>query len=131
MTTYTEDEFGTRVLKDLGLLGSDETPTAEDLEWAKETAGAEIAMLSSIGLPIWNGSELSIPQEYLTILSRRVGLAVAPSYGLTDPASAQMAMREAERYMTIMASPNGPSPTTMRTDDALRRGSRFDFATGR
>lgn len=131
MTTYTEDEFATRVLKDLGLLGQDETPTAEDMAWAKETAASEITMLSAIGLPIWNGSELSIPQEYLTILSRRVGMAVGPSFGLGDLATAQLAMREAERSLTLMASPSVLSPSPSRTDDAKSTRYGFNFATGR
>lgn len=132
MTTYTEDQFGVRLLKDLGLCAPDETPSAEDLDWAKETAASEINMLSSINLPIWNGSELAIPVEYLTVLSRRVGLAVAPSFGLVDPATAQLAMREAERYLTLMASPRGMSPSPLRTDDSgrTRRGG-FNYTTGR
>lgn len=132
MTTYSADEFGTRVLKDLGLCASDETPSAEDLDWAKETAASEITMLSSINLPIWNGSELSIPQEYLTVLSRRVGLAVAPSFGLTDLATAQLAMREAERYLTLMASPRGLNPTLLRSNDSGKSlATGFNFTLGR
>jgi len=128
MTTYTEDEFAVRVLKDLGLVAAEETASAADLAWSKETSLSEILMLSSIGLPIWNGNELSIPQEYLTILSRRVGLAVGPTYGLFDMPSAQMAMREAERYMTIMAAPRSV-PMNMKTD-LPARGSVFNFTTG-
>lgn len=132
MTTYTEDQFATRVLKDLGLVNADETPSSVDLEWAKETAGSEILLLASLHLPIWNGSALSIPQEYLTILSRRVGLAVAPSFGLVDLAAAQMAMREAERSLTMLAAPRGINPLSMRADDATpgRRGGGFNFSTG-
>lgn len=132
MTTYTDEEFATRVLRDLGLVGAEETPSDADLQWAIETNSAEIASLSAIGIPIWNGSDLAIPQEYLTILSRRCGLAVAPSFGLMDLASAQMAMREAERYLTIMAAPRGViSPRQTNTNDAKPdRGRWFTFATG-
>lgn len=130
MTTYSQSDIATRMLKDLGLYGADETPTAEDLEWATETVGSELLMLNAIGIPIWNGSEVTIPQEYLTILSRRLGLAVAPSFGLTDLASAQLAMREAERYLTILAAPSVSSPRKLRTDDALPRSAFFNYATG-
>lgn len=129
MTTYTEDELATRILKDLGLIGAEETPSAADLEWAKETAASEIALLAALGLPIWNGSELSIPQEYLTTLSRRVGLAVAPSFGLTDSVTATQAMREAERQLTELAAPRSV-PLKLRTD-LPARGSSFNFMTGR
>jgi hypothetical protein len=130
MTDYTEDQFATRVLKDLGLVAAEETPSAADLEWAKETAGSEITMLSALNLPIWNGSELSIPQEYLTTLSRRVGLAVAPSFGLADMATAQMAMREAERSLTLLAAPRGLSPSLLRSDDSMPRRGGFNFTRG-
>lgn len=132
MTTYSQSDLATRMLKDLGLLGAEEVASAADLDWAQETVSSEVAMLSSIGLPIWNGSDLSVPQEYLTPLSRRCGLAVAPSFGLMDPATALMAMREAERYLTVMANPRGGNPLPLRSNDAVpRRTGGFDFATGR
>jgi hypothetical protein len=130
MTTYSKADLATRVLKDLGLVGSDETPEAADQEWAEETVSAEVAMLSSIGLPIWNGSDMAVPAEYLTVLSRRIGLAVAPSYGLVDMATAQLAMREAERYLTIMAAPRGAFPLTLRSNDAMQGRRGFNFTTG-
>lgn len=128
MTTYTDDQFATRVLKDLGLVAAEETPSYADLEWAKETAMSEILMLNALGIPIWNGSELDIPPEYLSTLSRRVGLAIAPSFGLTDLAAAQNAMRAAENALTILAAPRG-RPLTLRTD-VPARGGGFNFTTG-
>lgn len=130
MTTYSRSDLATRVLRDLGLIGAEETPSAADLLWAEETVSAEIAMLGEIGLPIWNGSDMSVPIQYLTPLSRRIGLAVAPSFGLTDPAVAMQEMREAERNLTIMASPRLGSPIGLRTDDATRYRRTFDFSTG-
>lgn len=131
MTTYSRSDLAVRVLKDLGLIGSEETPSAADLEWAEETVSSEVAMLSVIGLPIWNGSDMAVPLEYLTPLSRRVALAVAPSYGLMDQAAAQLAMREAERYLAVMAAPRLSSPAELRSDDAMPRRRMFDFSTGR
>lgn len=120
MATYTEAQLATRVLRDLGLIGAEETPSAADMEWAKETASSEIGMLAAMQLPIWNGSELEIPQEYFTTISRRVGLAIAPSYGLTDSATAQQAMREAERYLTRLAAPR-TRPLELRADTGMSR----------
>lgn len=132
MTTYTQAELATRVLRDLGLFGIDETPAADELAFAEETVASEIPMMASIGIPIWNGNELSIPQEYLTVISRRIGLAIAPSYGLADVASAQLAMREAERYLTLMAAPQG-APLKLLAGDATRQSTAglFNFTTGR
>lgn len=124
---YDETQFATRVLKDIGLIGAEETPSAADLQWAKETAETEISLLAALGIPIWNGNELSIPVEYVGILSRRVGIAMAPSFGLTDPASAEAAMRSIERNLTILAA----TPTRpVKTNDAIRSSSRFSFALG-
>lgn len=131
MTTYSLADMATRVLKDLGIVGADETPEAADQEWAEETVSSEVQMLADIGLPIWNGSELAVPQNYLTTLSRRIALAVAPSFGLSDLATAQMAMREAERYLTIMAAPRGSRPLLMRSDDSGRLTGRFNYTAGR
>ena len=128
MTTYTETEFATRVLKDLGIIGAEETPTSADLEWAKETAASEISLLAATGIPIWNGSGVAIPQEYLSTLSRRVALAVAPSYGETDMATAQNAMREAERPLTILAAPRS-RPRLLSSND-VKTNSSFNFTSG-
>lgn len=129
MTTYTANQFATRVLKDLGIIGAEETPTSADLEWAKETAASEIKLLSALDMPIWDGSELAVPQEYLTALSRRVCLAVVPSYGVASLAEATMAMREAERYLAELAAPRGAKPLRLKTD-LPARGSAFNFSTG-
>jgi hypothetical protein len=129
MTTYSQTDLATRVLKDLGLTNASESPSDDDLSWAIETVSSEVAMMGSIGLPIWNGSDMVVPNEYLTILSRRIGLAVAPSFGMMTLAEAQLAMREAERYLTIMAAPR-LVPLSMRTDDAMQRNTTFNFTTG-
>jgi hypothetical protein len=128
MTTYTETQFATRILKDLGIIGAEETPTSADLEWAKETAASEISLLAATGIPIWNGSEVTIPQEYLSTLSRRVCLAVAPSYGATDMATAQNAMREAERQLTVLAAPRS-RPRLLSAAD-VKINSSFNYTTG-
>lgn len=130
MTTYSQSDLATRMLKDLGLIGAEEVPSAVDLEWAEETVGSEVAMMGAIGLPIWNGSDMAVPLEYLTPLSRRCGLAVAPSFGLMDPATAMLAMREAERYLTVLANPRAGAPLTLVTNDSKQRRGRFNFTTG-
>ncbi len=103
MTTFTGTELATRVLKDLGLIAAEETPSSTDLVWSQETCDSEIALMSAKGIPVWNGS-----QEYLTTLSRRIGLAIAPSFGLTDVATATVAMTALEKDLRIMAQ-TGPT----------------------
>lgn len=107
MTTFTTAQLATRVLKDLGLIAAEETPSAADLDWATETVLAEVMFLAAKKIPIWNGSEISIPQEYLTPLSRRIGLAIAPSFGLVSMDSAALAVRAAEADLRVLGSIQG------------------------
>lgn len=119
------------MLKDLGLIGAEETPDANDLAWANETIGSEVALLRALELPIWNGSELSVPQEYLTTLSVRCGLAVAPSYGMMSQAEAITAKEVAERNLTILASPRGAMPLVSRSDESTKARYRYNWSIGR
>jgi hypothetical protein len=131
MTTFTRTELATRVLKDLGLIGAEETPSASDLDWSGETVDSVVAMLAAIGLPIWDGSEMAVPQAYLVPLSNRIGLNVGPSFGLMSLAQAQAAIPEAERNLTIMANPRGGRPLSLVTNEARpRRGGSFNYTTG-
>lgn len=97
--SYSLSDLATRTLKDLGLIHAEETPSAADLAWAEETCTAEVALLGAIDMPIWNGSEMSVPTEYLTPLSRRIGLAMAVSFGLLSPTDAMAAMPLAEQVL--------------------------------
>src|SRR6266496_4242487 len=132
MTTYTEDEFATHVLKTLGLVAAEETPSSADLEWIKTNNGAEIATLGAIGVPVWNGDALSIPQAYLNPLARYCGLAVQSSFGMASLAETEQARKLLVETLEKMAAPRGLAPMALRTDDAKRwisRG-RFNFTSG-
>jgi hypothetical protein len=104
MTTYSLSDMATRVLRDLGIISAEETPSAEDLSFATETVSAEIASLSAMGIPIWNGSDVSVPIEYLTPLSRRLGLAVGPAFGVFGIAEAVQAMPVADHALRVMGT---------------------------
>lgn len=104
MTTFTETQLATRVLKDLGIIGAEETPTSADLEWAKETASSEIDLLAAKSISIWNGSGDSIPNEYLTALSRRICLAVSPSYGNMSVAEVTAALQSLEGELRALSA---------------------------
>lgn len=104
MTTYSRSDLATRVLRDLGLVGADETPSSADQSWAEETVASEVALLTAKGIPIWNGSDEAVPLEYLTLLSRRIGLAVGPSFGLIDLGTATQAMPLVEMDLRRLAA---------------------------
>lgn len=111
MTTYTQEQLATRVLKDLGVCGVDETPTADELADAVEVIGSEVTQMAARNIPIWNGSELSIPQEYLSALSRRLGLSVGPSYGLFSQAQATAAIIPSEQLLRQLTTTPGTGET--------------------
>lgn len=130
MTTYSLSDLATRMLKDLGLIDADEIPSASDLAWAQETISSEVSLLSALNLPIWNGSEIAVPQEYLTLMSLRCGLAVAPSFGIMTQAESIIAKDAAERNLTMLAAPSGAIPLIARANDSTRGNSRYNWASG-
>lgn len=91
MTTYSRSDLSTRALKDVGLIGAEEVPSAADLEWANETVSSVTAQLATEGIVIWNGSDQALPLEYLVPLAKRCGLDMAASYGLASPADVETA----------------------------------------
>ena len=115
MTTYTNVLLATRVLRDLGLVGAEETPSSVDQTYAEVTVEAEIGLMSAKGIPVWNGGDTSIPHEYFLVLSRRIGLALAPAFGLADIATATQAMRAAEDDLRILGS-IGPSGAVLESE---------------
>ena len=104
MTTFTKSELATRILRDAGLIGAEETPSAADLLWAEETLSSEIDQMAVSGISIWNGSEISVPNSYLTALSRRIVLAVGPSFGLLSAAEAEIAMEKVEKTLRKLSA---------------------------
>ena len=111
MTTFTLSDMATRVLKDLGLIGAEETPSAADLTWAQETVSAEVATLAEVGMPIWNGSDVEVPQAYLLPLSHRIGLSIAPSFGLMSVVDAERAKPIADQVLYKLATVPGTGAT--------------------
>lgn len=111
MTTFTKSDLAIRILRDAGLVGAEEMPSAADLVFAEETLSAEIDLMAAKQIPIWDGSEDSIPNKYFTTLSRRVALVLAPSFGLGTLADASNAIPATERDLrTISAIQPGVGP---------------------
>lgn len=115
MTTYSKSDLATRILRDAGLIGAEEVPSAADLDWAQETLSSEIDLMAAKGLTIWNGSDSSVPSAFFTALSRRIVLAVGPSFGLADVAQATQAIPVVERDLRIISS-TGPTGAVMETE---------------
>jgi len=118
------------VLRDLGLVDANAVPDAADIGFAEETVASEVAFMASDGIRIWNGSDQSVPLEYLTALSRRIGLAVAPAFGLITIADAELAIPLANEGLRRL-SVQRPIPLTLVTPRITgRRGGGFNFTSG-
>lgn len=103
MTIYSKADLGVRVLRDLGLVAAEETPSADDQTFAEETIGSVFAELTERSIPLPNGSDSAVPQAYLVCLSKRIGLDLAPSFGLLSLADAEVAKPVAERALRELA----------------------------
>lgn len=104
MTTYSQSDLATRVLRYLNLVDVTEAPDADILADTIETISSDIAAMSVRGMPIWNGSVMAVPQMYLIPLTVRLSIPVAVSYGMSSPADAPKAMLAAERVLHALSS---------------------------
>ena len=112
MTTYTTSDLATRVLRDEGLIGAEETPSGADTTFTIETIHSEVQMMLAKGINIWNGSDDVIPGEYLTALSTRIGPVVARAYGKADDGNTLALMEAAETNLRRIGQ-SGPTYRTL------------------
>lgn len=131
MTTYSRVDLATTILLDEGLIGAEETPSAIDLDWAYQKIDTVVPLITALDLPIWNGSEFSIPPQYMPVLSEYIGTYIARSYGEMGVAEAIAAREALERTLVVLASPRGAKPLLAKTNDSTRRNSSYDWSTGR
>lgn len=130
MTTYSEVDLATQVATDLGIIGSEETLSAADYDKIRTNNGAAISTLSALNLPIWNGSALAVPEEYLLPLSEYCGTWVSVAFGLTDTATA-ITLRDAlERPLIMMSAPRSAMPLIAKADDSTRSRRGYNWQTG-
>lgn len=122
MTTYSETELATETLRSASLIGSDETPSAADLVDAKQSNASVVGAMAAIGIPIWNGSEVQVPQEYLVELAIRLSLPLRLKYGMIDESDYLSMVEASETRLTIMAAPRGSDPLTLSSNESTGRG---------
>lgn len=104
MPTYSRSDLALRVLRDLGLVAAEETPSADDLSFSEETIASVYAELAAVGITLPNGSDEALPQEHLVCVSKRIGLDVATGFGLISTADAELAKPVAERRLRQLAA---------------------------
>ena len=81
MTTYTETETVTYALVRSGLLGDDETPTAEQLDISRKIYRSRLASLQARGMKLWNWTPDTVPEELLDPLADYMALFLLPTSG--------------------------------------------------
>lgn len=99
MTVYSSVDLATRILRDLGLIAAEESPSADDLAYVQETSGSVFSELTLRGITLPNGSDQALPQEFLVCLSKRIGIDVATGFGLISVADAELAKPVTERAL--------------------------------
>ena len=85
MTTYTQTEVVVFALVRSGLLGDDETPTAEQLAMASAIYRSRLASLQARGMKLWNWTPDAVPEELLDPLSDYMALFILPASGGPRP----------------------------------------------
>ncbi len=104
MTTYSQTDLATKVLRYLNLVGVTETPSADEMADTIETISSDIAAMTVRNMPIWNGSVMAVPQEYLLPLTIRLSIPISASYGQMSPKDVPAACMAAEYILRGMSA---------------------------
>lgn len=118
MTTYTATDLATETMRACGLTSIEEPLNAVEYADTVQSNGSVIQMLSTIGLPIWNGSELAIPQPYFIELALRCSVPLQFKNGLITHAEMLSIIEASETRLTVMAAPRGASPLLAESNES-------------
>ena len=83
MTTRTETELATAVLREMGVVDAEETPATVDITWVTSCYEDKFAELQSPGLELTYWLKTNIPQAVFNLLRDLIINEVQGSYG--DP----------------------------------------------
>lgn len=125
MTTYTETDLATETMRSPGLIGIDETMSGSEFADVTQSNRSVIATLNTIGLPIWNGSEINVPEEYFVELALRCSLPIQLKNGLIDHAAMLSMIDASESRLTVMAAPRGSHPLLASSNESTGRWSNY------
>lgn len=105
MTQYSKNDLAIRTLQDLNIIGLDEIPPSEVLTYVLQTIGSEFARMEADGIIMWATTIDSIDEVYFTELSRRMGFAIGPGFGIMDAATAEAGKEASEAVIRRLAAP--------------------------
>lgn len=131
MTTYTETELATETLRSPGLLGIEETMSAAEYDDVTRSNRSVIATLGSIGIPVWNGSEIDVPEEYFVELALRCSLPIQFKNGQISHGELLSMIDASEARLITMAAPRGSVPLLASSNDSTGGRPYFNWTTGR
>lgn len=118
MTTYTESDLATEAMRSCGLTSIEEPLNAVEFADAVQSNGSVIQMLSAIGIPVWNGSEISIPEQYFVELALRCSVPLQFKNGLIDHGTMLQLIDASEARLIVMAAPRGANPLISATNES-------------
>ena len=107
MANFTTNDLALRILHDLNVTPIDQDPDASDLQFVLQTITCEFASMEADGLRL-NMAETSVDSispVLFTELSKRIGYAVAPGYGMMDMATALQAIGASEDKIRRLIAP--------------------------
>lgn len=101
----TSDELATRALREATLIGADENPSASDLAFAKETAKAKLATMTTLGQVAFSGE--SVPDDAFVPFARVVAMELCQAFGKAPTPVMAAGMRE---LLAVSARPYSGFP---------------------
>lgn len=130
MTVYTESDLATETLKSAALVEIDGVLSAAEFVDVVRSNGSVIQMLGKIGLPIWNGSEIDVPEEYFIELALRCSLPIQFKNGLVNHAEMLSLIEASEMRLTVMAAPRGSMPLIASSNESTGGRPFYNWQTG-
>lgn len=127
MTVYTESDLATETLKSAALVEIDGVLSAAEFVDVVRSNGSVIQMLATIGIPVWNGSEIDIPEPYFIELALRCSLPIQFKNGLINHVEMLSLIETSEMRLVVMAAPRGSMPLISSTNEST--GNRTGIYT--
>jgi len=110
MTTFSDSDLATETMRACGLTSIEEPLNAVEFVDTLQSNNSVIQMLSQIGIPVWNGSEIEIPEPYFIELAQRCSLPIQFKNGLIDHRTMLTLIEASEARLVVMAAPRGAMP---------------------
>lgn len=106
MTTYSRADLVNRTYQYAALVGTNETPSAEDFALASNTLSDLFDTLATRGILVWNGSVDSVPSDYMAPIANYGALYLRMAFGGGAPTADEI--RNAE---TVLRQLSAKEPT--------------------